>query len=89
MQEVLEAEGKKAKLTGLMEELLDECKARQHEEDGEEHPSISGRLLRMRDPLGRPLSRDRLLQEFLIFFIAGSETTGHTIAWTLCALFLR
>ncbi len=26
------------------------------------------------------------VQEYFIFFIAGSETTGHTIAWTLCVL---
>ena len=23
------------------------------------------------------------VQEYFIFFVAGSETTGHTIAWTL------
>ena len=44
------------------------------------HP---GHLMRLRDSNGNPLSRDRLIEEFTVFFIAGSETTGHTVAWTL------
>ena len=39
--------------------------------------------MRLRDSNGNPLSRARLIEEFNIFFIAGSETTGHTVAWTL------
>ena len=43
----------------------------------------AGHLLRLRDRDGKPLSRARLIEEFAVFFIAGSETTGHTVAWTL------
>ena len=43
----------------------------------------AGHLLRLRDGNGKPLSRERLIEEFSIFFVAGSETTGHTVAWTL------
>jgi len=46
-------------------------------------PVRAGHLLRLRDSNGKPLSRERLIEEFTIFFIAGSETTGHTVAWTL------
>lgn len=45
--------------------------------------STAGHLLRLRDSHGKPLSRERLIEEFSIFFVAGSETTGHTVAWTL------
>ena len=43
----------------------------------------AGHLLRLRDRDGKPLTRARLIEEFAVFFIAGSETTGHTVAWTL------
>ena len=45
--------------------------------------ATAGHLLRLRDRNGQPLSRARLIEEFAVFFIAGSETTGHTVAWTL------
>lgn len=43
----------------------------------------AGHLLRLKDSNGKPLGRARLIEEFSIFFVAGSETTGHTVAWTL------
>ena len=42
----------------------------------EDDHSIVAHLLRLRDPAGKPLSKDRLIQEFFIFFLAGAETTG-------------
>lgn len=45
--------------------------------------SRAGHLLRLKDSQGRHLTKARLMAEFAIFFIAGSETTGHTVAWTL------
>ena len=42
----------------------------------EDDHSIVAHLLRLRDPQGRPLSKERLVQEFFIFFLAGAETTG-------------
>ena len=54
---------------------------------GTEHRACAvhraGHLLRLRDAKGQPLSKARLLEEFAVFFIAGSETTGHTVAWTM------
>ncbi len=61
--------------------LVEECQTRPP--TAEDANSIAGHLLRLRDPAGRPLSGARLMEEFSVFFIAGSETTGHTIAWTL------
>lgn len=65
----------------LLEDLVKDCQARTLQQN--EDKSISGHLLRLRDSHGLPLSFPRLVQEFFIFFLAGSETTGHTIAWTL------
>ena len=36
----------------------------------------AGHLLKLRDPAGKEFSRARMIEEFKIFFIAGSETTG-------------
>ena len=48
--------------------------------------TIAGRLLRIEDTRngGHPLSAADLGAQFSIFFAAGVDTTGHTIAWTLC-----
>ncbi|CAK0787756.1 hypothetical protein CVIRNUC_010978 [Coccomyxa viridis] len=62
-------------------ELVDDCTKRPPSD--EDANSIAGHLLRLRDRDGKPLSRARLIEEFAVFFIAGSETTGHTVAWTL------
>ncbi len=45
--------------------------------------SIVAHLLRLRDPQGRPLSKERLVQEFFIFFLAGAETTGCVLGLAL------
>ena len=37
----------------------------------------------LRCPAGKPLSDEQLAGEIGLFFFAGSETTGHTMAWTL------
>ncbi len=40
----------------------------------------------VQDPAtGKPLPDDWLLAEMGTLFLAGFETTGHTMAWTLCA----
>ena len=46
--------------------------------------SVAAHLLVLRDPTRAeaPLPDARLQSELLTFFLAGSETTGHTIAWT-------
>ena len=40
--------------------------------------------MRARDTDGMPLPFARLWSEISIFFMAGMETTAHTIAWALC-----
>ena len=48
--------------------------------------SIAAHLLRLRDPTtSAPLPDDLLAGEFGVFFLAGVETSGNTIAWTMCA----
>ena len=55
-------------------------------EPAPEDMSIAAHLLRIRDPVsGAPLPDDLLAGEFGVFFLAGVETSGNTIAWTLCA----
>jgi fatty acid synthase len=68
-------------MRAIIANLVQECKERPPTD--EDANSIAGHLLRLRDPAGQPLSMARLMEEFTIFFIAGSETTGHTIAWAL------
>jgi cytochrome P450 len=82
-QAVIAAEADAQRLANVLEELVVDCQKRQPTAGDDK--SISGHLLRLRDAEGRQLSFRRLVQEFFIFFLAGSETTGHTIAWTLCA----
>ena len=57
-----------------------------HVQAGTPEPrSIAAHLLALRDPTRAgepPLAGARLQSELLVFFLAGSETTGHTIAWT-------
>lgn len=49
--------------------------------------SIAAHLLRLKDPLsGGPLSDERLLPEIATLFVAGTDTTAHTSAWTLVRL---
>lgn len=52
----------------------------------ERHPSghsIGGHLLAINEPSGESLSDDLLLPEVATMFLAGFETSGHTLAWTL------
>ena len=67
----------------ITKELLAEMKARG--EPGAEDGSIGAHLLRIRDAAGRKLPDERLLPHIGMFFFAGFDTTGHTMAWTLCA----
>ncbi|PSC76426.1 cytochrome P450 isoform B [Micractinium conductrix] len=49
--------------------------------------SLAAHLLRLRYPhTGQPLSVDRLVPELSTFFVAGIDTTAHTMAWTLYLL---
>ncbi|KAK9834011.1 hypothetical protein WJX81_002816 [Elliptochloris bilobata] len=61
-----------------------------HVQAGSPEPrSVAAHLLALRDPTrpgDTPLADARLQSELLTFFLAGSETTGHTIAWTMFLL---
>eukprot|EP00884_Botryococcus_braunii_P017299 jgi/Botrbrau1/4252/Bobra.0044s0047.1 len=49
--------------------------------------SIAAHLMRLEDPATRrPLPDARMAAEFSGFLLAGAETTGHTISWTLYKL---
>lgn len=68
----------------LMMGLLKEVQARGPPPDAD--MSIAAHLLRICDPAtGNALPDDRLAAEIGVFFTGGFETTGHTIAWALCA----
>ena len=47
--------------------------------------TLGGLLLSLADPAdpGRPLPRARLLAELSNLFVAGADTTGHTMSWAL------
>ncbi|KAK9837127.1 hypothetical protein WJX81_004899 [Elliptochloris bilobata] len=66
----------------LMRDLAEEVHARGARSE-EEDPTVAGHLMRVRDAAGRPLPFTRLWSEISIVFMAGMETTGHTISWTL------
>ncbi|GAB4815787.1 hypothetical protein N2152v2_002833 [Parachlorella kessleri] len=68
-----------------MEQLLKTLKDRGPPADAD--MSLAAHLLRLRDPFtGGPLPDERLLPEIASLFIAGFDTTGHTMAWTLYLL---
>ena len=56
-----------------------------HEKAGSHVDSIGAHLLRIRDAAGQKLPDEQLLPHIGMFFFAGFDTTGHTMAWTLCA----
>ncbi|KAL4444155.1 hypothetical protein ABPG75_011892 [Micractinium tetrahymenae] len=65
-----------------MQQLAEDVRARSQPADSDQ--SIAAHLLRLRDPhTGQPLSVDRLVPEIATFFVAGMDTTAHTMAWTL------
>lgn len=80
-QDKLKADETHAQFDKIIADLVSECQAAPPSQ--ENAMSIAGHLLSLRDAQGRPLTVRRLREEFSVFFVAGSETTGHTIAWTL------
>lgn len=68
-----------------MEGLLASLRARGPPADDDN--SIAAHLLRLRDPVtGGVMPDERLLPELATLFIAGMDTTAHTMAWTLYLL---
>ncbi|KAK9811231.1 hypothetical protein WJX72_000390 [[Myrmecia] bisecta] len=71
------------KFQAAMRQLLADVKARGSDWEATD-TSIAAHVLRIRDPdTGLSLPDEELLAQFGILFIAGFETTGHTIAWAL------
>ncbi len=67
----------------ITRQLLNEMRTRREvdPDDG----SIGAHLLRIRDARGQLLSDEVILPHIGMLFFAGFDTTGHTMAWTLCA----
>lgn len=59
-----------------------------HRRDGgdEDAKSLLGRLLAARDDAGHAMDEEQLRHEVLTFLLAGHETTGGALAWTLYEL---
>eukprot|EP00208_Stichococcus_sp_RCC1054_P002339 CAMPEP_0206139828 /NCGR_PEP_ID=MMETSP1473-20131121/7467_1 /ASSEMBLY_ACC=CAM_ASM_001109 /TAXON_ID=1461547 /ORGANISM="Stichococcus sp, Strain RCC1054" /LENGTH=576 /DNA_ID=CAMNT_0053533745 /DNA_START=97 /DNA_END=1827 /DNA_ORIENTATION=+ len=68
----------------IMRTLLSEVKERIGSDPPDSDGSLAAHLLRLRDPKsGQKICDERLLPHVGIFFFAGHDTTGHTLAWTL------
>ena len=68
----------------LLERVLEDVRARGPPDAAD--VSLMAHLLRIVDPAtGAPLTDAQLLPEVGIVFVAGMETSGKTMGWTLCA----
>jgi cytochrome P450 len=70
-----------ATLDGVLNEVVE----RHVRGEVEEHTVVSA-LLEARDAAGEPWPREKVLAELKTLFLAGHETTGCSIVWTLHAL---
>jgi hypothetical protein len=87
-QEVRKGGQAMKRMNGIIADLAAEIKGRGPPKADD--MSIAARLLRLTDPTsGGPLTDDRLKAEIMIFFIAGSETTGARPQHTRCACCAR
>lgn len=68
----------------LIEDLLATLRARGP--PAIDDTTIAAHLLRIRDPSGQPLTDEQLAPEIGILYLAGVETSAHTVAFVLCAL---
>ena len=67
----------------LIERVLEDVRARGPPDAAD--VSLMAHLLRIVDPAtGAPLTDAQLLPEVGIVFVAGMETSGKTMGWTLC-----
>lgn len=68
----------------LLERVLEDVRTRGPPDAAD--MSVMAHLLRIVDPAtGAPLTDAQLLPEVGIVFVAGMETSGKTMGWTLCA----
>lgn len=73
-----------ALLRGLMARLLDARLARLSA--GEQFVDFAQAAIDARDDAGQPFSRERLIDQLAVFFLAGHETTASSLAWTMFML---
>lgn len=73
-----------ALLRGLIARLLEARFARL--EKGETFIDFAQSAIDARDESGRPFSRERLIDQLAVFFLAGHETTASSLAWTMFML---
>ena len=60
---------------------------RERKQTGKKYDDLLDMLLESRyEDTGEPMSEDQLLDEIVILFIAGHETTGNALTWTLSLL---
>ncbi len=72
----------------LIERLVAELRERGPPAPGD--TTIAAHLLRITDPAtGRPLSDAQLAPECAVLYLAGVETSAHTVAFALCAALPR
>eukprot|EP00884_Botryococcus_braunii_P015488 jgi/Botrbrau1/2622/Bobra.145_1s0040.1 len=69
---------------GMIRNMVQETRKKQKKGEVAEH-TVVGHLLRVPDyqDASKPLSDADLGAQFAVFFFAGTDTTGHTVAWTL------
>lgn len=73
-----------ALLRGLIARLLEARFARL--EKGETFIDFAQSAIDARDESGCPFSRERLIDQLAVFFLAGHETTASSLAWTMFML---
>ena len=69
---------------GLIEELLDERLARL--EQGEHFIDFAQAVIDARDTVDQPFTREQMIDQLAVFFLAGHETTASALAWTFFLL---
>ncbi|MGL4241478.1 MAG: cytochrome P450, partial [Beijerinckiaceae bacterium] len=73
-------------IRGHFDTMLDEWTAK----GGQEGDDIAGAIIAARDPLtGESFSREELIDQIGVFFLAGHETTASVLTWTFFVLSQR
>lgn len=71
-------------IRGLIETLLDERLARL--DQGEHFIDFAQAVIDARDTVDQPFTREQMIDQLAVFFLAGHETTASTLAWTFFLL---
>ena len=71
-------------IRGLIETLLDERLARL--DQGEHFIDFAQAVIDARDTVDQPFTREQMIDQLAVFFLAGHETTASTLAWAFFLL---